>query len=195
MFQNMTRHLLILDLDETLIHATEGSLERPPDFTVFEYAVYKRPFVDEFLAQVSEWFDLALWSSSGAEYLREVAQRLFGDVNRLKFIWHRGRCTLRHNLETDVYYHRKDLKKVKRKGYCLEKVIVVDDSPEKLERQYGNLVAVAPFEGDEKDLELKYLLHYLGTLRIVDNVRTVEKRGWREWVKNEAQNESAPTDI
>lgn len=42
----------------------------------------------------------------------------------------------------------KDLRKVRRLGWALEHVLVVDDTPRKYERSYGNLVAVAPFEGD-----------------------------------------------
>jgi carboxy-terminal domain RNA polymerase II polypeptide A small phosphatase len=37
------KKLLILDLDETLIHATSKKLSREPDFIVFDYFVYKRP--------------------------------------------------------------------------------------------------------------------------------------------------------
>lgn len=39
--------LLILDLDETLIHATEQP-EREADFQIFHYHVYKRPYLEEF---------------------------------------------------------------------------------------------------------------------------------------------------
>jgi RNA polymerase II subunit A small phosphatase-like protein len=56
---------------------------------------------------------------------------------------------------------------------------VVDDTPQKWERSYGNLVRVAPFEGDSKDDELARLLVYLDHLRNEPNVRRVEKRNWR----------------
>ncbi len=74
---------------------------------------------------------------------------------------------------------RKNIKKVKRKGYALESIIAVDDTPQKWERSYGNLVRVNPFEGDETDDELKYLLLYLERLRYEENIRNVEKRLWR----------------
>ena len=41
--------LLILDIDETLVHATEEDLGRACDFETDWYVVYKRPHVDEFL--------------------------------------------------------------------------------------------------------------------------------------------------
>lgn len=49
------RILLILDLDETLIYASEAALDREPDFTV-----YRRPWLDEFLARCERNFDLAV---------------------------------------------------------------------------------------------------------------------------------------
>ncbi len=56
------RSLLILDLDETLIWATEEALDQAPDFEVGPYSVYKRPGVAEFLATAMQWFELAVWT-------------------------------------------------------------------------------------------------------------------------------------
>jgi hypothetical protein len=38
---------------------------------------------------------------------------------------------------------------------------------------------VRPFVGDPNDDELLHLEHYLRELGPVENVRTIEKRGWR----------------
>ena len=45
----MNRPLLILDLDETLIHASAQELETPAHFRVSKYWVYRRPHLDVFL--------------------------------------------------------------------------------------------------------------------------------------------------
>ena len=74
------------------------------------------------------------------------------------------------------------MKKVKRQGYNLESVIAIDDTPKKWEKSYGNLVTDQPFTGDESDRELKDLLVYLDTLRNEENIRSIEKRGWRNKV-------------
>lgn len=58
-------------------------------------------------------------------------------------------------------------------------MLVVDDSPEKHLKNYGNLVRVLPFEGDAADKELELLSEYLVTLATCTNVRKVEKRAWR----------------
>lgn len=57
---------------------------------------------------------------------------------------------------------------------------MVDDTPAKLARHYGNLVRVRPFVGDQGDTELQQLGDYLCTLAGVPNVRAVEKRFWRK---------------
>jgi NLI interacting factor-like phosphatase len=56
---------------------------------------------------------------------------------------------------------------------------MVDDSPEKLIRNYGNLVRVAPFFGNKTDEELLLLMGYLKELKNVDSIRTLDKRGWK----------------
>jgi len=58
-------------------------------------------------------------------------------------------------------------------------VLVVDDSPEKHTRNYGNLVRVSPFLGDADDDELPRLAAYLSSIRAESDVRTLEKRSWR----------------
>ena len=43
--------LLILDIDETLVFATEGEIDHSSDFHFSKFSVRKRPFLDEFLAR------------------------------------------------------------------------------------------------------------------------------------------------
>ena len=115
--------MLVLDLDETLIFATETPLNRSADFPLMRVWLCARSF--------------------------------------------------------PLRYHRtKKLEKLKRKGYQLERVIVVDDSPEKHRAAYGNLVRVHPYEGDVDDDELPKLGEYLDSLRTVENIRLVDKRHW-----------------
>jgi TFIIF-interacting CTD phosphatase-like protein len=184
---NSRDKLLILDLDETLVHATETPLAAEPDFVVFDYSVYQRPHLDTFIATCLEWFDVAVWTSSGTEYAAAVVAAIFPDPQLLKFVWASDRCSIACNYNHDLidgyipqYYSRKPLKKVKRLGYKLESIIAIDDTPRKWENSYGNLVRIQPFIGDESDTELLDLLKYLDRLRHKDNIRQIEKRGWRE---------------
>ncbi|MDQ1832347.1 NIF family HAD-type phosphatase [Massilia scottii] len=70
---NKPRRLLIFDLDETLVHASELPLAHPCDFEVAPYLLYQRPFARELIDFAAERFDLAVWSSSSAAYVAEAA--------------------------------------------------------------------------------------------------------------------------
>jgi RNA polymerase II subunit A small phosphatase-like protein len=173
------RKLLVLDLDETLIHATETALAHAPDFSVGPYHVYKRPHLAAFLAEALASFDVAVWTASGERYAAQVLERLF-EPGALKFVWSSRRCTTARDWRTGEYTTVKNLAKLKRHGYRLESVIAVDDTPSKYARSYGNLVTVREFVGDRADDELVLLARYLRTLLPSPNVRTIEKRGWRD---------------
>ncbi len=182
------RKLLLLDLDETLVHARETPLEREEDFRVGQYFVYRRPYVGAFIAGVLARFDVAVWTSSGELYAAQVIERIF-PAGALKFVWSSNRCTMTRDWNTGEFTNKKDLAKLKRQGYSLESIIAVDDTPSKYSRSYGNLVTVKEFVGDTGDDELPRLLRYLETLVAVENVRVLEKRRWREKAEKLESNE------
>lgn len=170
--------LLILDLDETLIYATEQKLERECDFQTELYHVYKRPHLDTFLAFCAEHFQVGIWTTAGANFADIVAANILREDYPLQFLWSRKRCTRAYDSELTEHYYVKNLAKLKRKGYKLEHVIMVDDTPRKLERNYGNLVQIKEWFGDPRDQELLRLMNYLMNLKEVEDIRTVEKRLW-----------------
>lgn len=172
--------LLILDLDETLVYATPQPLARPADFQADPYFVYRRPFLAEFLAGCFAGFEVAVWTSASPAYAAAIVQAIFPQAPA--FVWTGDRCTPCVDMDTGERFWVKNLKKIRQRGYPLEAVIVVDDSPEKHSRNYGNLVRVKPYTGDVEDRELLLLLRYLDALHAVENVRAVEKRQWRSEV-------------
>lgn len=172
--------LLILDLDETLVHATRTPFERDADFKTERYFVYKRPHVEDFLAFCREHFLVGVWTTGGSRYACEVVDNLFPHDYVLQFLWSRGRCTQVFYPDSTDYYYVKNLAKLKRYGYRLEQMIMVDDTPQKLERQYGNLVQITEWLGERDDRELPLLMKYLMDLKPVDNVRRLEKRQWQK---------------
>jgi TFIIF-interacting CTD phosphatase-like protein len=88
---------------------------------------------------------------------------------------------MKRDHEYDRYYSEKRLDNLKKKGFALEQTLIVDDSPEKARINYGNAIYIREFTGDPNDKELQYLYNYLLTLKTVGNVRTIEKRGWRNF--------------
>lgn len=188
------RILLILDLDETLVHASEVPLGRAADFRVGPYHVYRRPHLDEFLDICARDFQVAVWSSASDNYAEAVVREIFPPERLPLFVWGRSRATLRRVLRPedalldpwDHRHYRKPLAKLRRLGWRLERVLIVDDTRAKCAGNYGNAVYPSPYEGATDDDELKWLGRYLPSLRDVADVRRIEKRRWRERIADAA---------
>ena len=78
-----------------------------------------------------------------------------------------------------AYRSSKDVKKVKRLGYDARRILMVDDSPVKLSRNYGNAIYVRPFEGCLADDELPRLAAYLVVATPLRRLSHNRKRYWR----------------
>lgn len=178
------RKLLVLDLDETLVHARETPLERPEDFRVGPYHVYRRPYLEEFVRHALENYRVAVWTSSGCDYAAQVVAQIF-PADSLQFLWSYRRCTRVCDFEGGGYRMIKNLRKLKRQGHRLEHVIMIDDTPSKHVRNYGNLVRIREFLGQSDDRELLLLMAYLPRLAQAENVRAIEKRHWRTEVSSD----------
>ena len=182
--ENMPKHnkLLILDIDETLIYSSEKQLDRLPDFELDKYFVYKRPGVEEFISTCNNWFSLAVWTASSSDYAHEVINNLFPDSLQLEFIFTRERCLFKRNLDLDIIETFKPLKKVKRKGFSLNNVLIVDDIAETFKYNYGNAILVKKYQGEATDIELFLLLKYLEIISTEENMRIIDKRHWKSKV-------------
>ena len=186
--------LLILDLDETLIHATKKDLGRMPDFKVFGYNIHKRPHLETFLNGIKDHFEIAVWSSASDDYVEGIVKIIFPYVESLKFVWGRTRCTYRSNKfdefkgevdHVNDFHYIKRLDKVKKRGQArMEKLLIVDDTPQKVKNSFGNAIYIKEFQGENEDAELLHLLEYLLSIKDAENVRTIEKRFWRSGFGN-----------
>lgn len=173
------RKLLVLDLDETLVHASAEALDRAADVQLVGYHIYKRPHVDAFLDFAFAHFDVGVWTSSGRLYAEPLVAWLMPG-RTLQFLWSSQRCSTARDWETGGYTSEKRLAKLRRLGFALEQMIGIDDTPSKYAKNFGNLVQVQEFNGNTGDDELLHLPRYLDTLRLQPNIRAVEKRRWRE---------------
>lgn len=188
----MKKILLILDLDQTLVHTVETPLENfPPSFALSPYHhVYLRPYLKDFLYTCSAYFELAIWSSAKRDYVHQVIQKIIPTDIALSFVWSRKKCTFgvhpkntSHGNSSEQMLSRiwfKKLAKVKKQGYSLNKILIVDNSPEKVLHDIDNAIYVEDFRGNTSDQELLLLSKYLPTLHTAKDVKVIEKKSWKD---------------
>lgn len=155
------RPLIIFDLDETLIHATENKLAVQEDGKLGELCLYRRPFVQEFLKICAAHYTIGIWSSAQDDYVAEVVQQLLASEVKFAFVWGRSECWLKTvkqplggpegGLFRKEHRYIKPLEKLTRKGYKMRQLLIVDDSLSKVEDNPGNFVIVPPYEGNPQD--------------------------------------------
>jgi RNA polymerase II subunit A small phosphatase-like protein len=156
--------LIVFDLDETLVHATEAPLPYAHTFQVSSYFVYVRPFASELIKFCASHFDIAVWSSSSERYVETVTAALFGTTFPVAFSWAVTKCVQKVDPRSNGYVYVKDLRKAMKHGYAADEIIVIDDSPEKLQRQPTRHLCLPAFTGDPSDTEL---------LGVIERVKTM----------------------
>lgn len=191
----MKDKLLILDMDETLLH-TESFRDNdylPEGSYDFKfplgggawandenwYFTIKRPFLDEFMKYAFDNFKVAIWTAGGSDYANEVIKRCGIDRKKLEFFWTREKCVIKYDFENGHHYGEKPLSKVhKSLGWNLNNILIVDDVLKTAVNNYGNLIHIKDFMYERNDTELLKLMNYLETIKDAPNFRTIEKRGW-----------------
>lgn len=201
------RKLIVLDLDETLIHSVQQSNDNQildntdmsnvetyeTDFSwshaTVSYKVYVRPYVKEFLDFCFENFDVGVWTAATQDYADKIVPLVFKHRVPI-FVFTRERCTTKTDNRDYLLYPLTDtvkkLQKVKRrkfngKRYNINNILVIDDTPSTFKCNYGNAIQISEWNGNTHDVELQLLIRYIKT--ILDfPFRTIEKRNWKEQV-------------
>lgn len=169
--------VLVLDLDETLLHSTIDP-NTPADFTFGAYKTRLRPHLREFLQAIDPWWHVGIFTAAGHLYAQAMLEGIRAHAPfplEPVFVFDRRRCTPRQDPDTGETTWLKDLKKVRRRGFNLERVLVLDDRPAGLARHRGNLLHAPAWEGDPTDTFLLDVLPTLERLSGVENIRTASK--------------------
>ncbi|GAA5445345.1 hypothetical protein Misp06_03547 [Microbulbifer sp. NBRC 101763] len=160
----MSRQLVVLDLDETLIHSCHEWIGKKPSFSISNAMVHIRPGAERLLAELSEHFVLAVWTASYGLYTQDIVKRLFGGVDNLEFLLTREDCA--QITENDGYDALvKDTRKIVELGWSYENFIVIDDKPHLVKSEYNNVIEVKPYYGSTIDEELFTLADQIVSLK------------------------------
>ncbi len=168
------KQLLILDLDETLIHSATKRLKHKEAFMLGQYFVYTRPYLSWFLAEASNLFRIGIWSAADEEYVSDMVEQILPKDIELEIMWGQSWCTHKLNSETNTYVYEKNINKLAKLNFKLEEIIFVDDSLYNAKVNKENAIVIKPFYGDQNDQELKTLLDDLSTLHNVEDIRSTK---------------------
>ncbi|KAF4089281.1 hypothetical protein AMELA_G00064580 [Ameiurus melas] len=159
------RKILVLDLDETLIHSHHDGvvIDKHP----VRFFVHKRPHVDFFLEVVSQWYELVVFTASMEIYGSAVADKLDNNKGILKRRYYRQHCTL------DLGSYIKDLSII---HSDLSSIAILDNSPAAYRSHPDNAIPIKSWFSDPSDTALLNLLPMLDALRFTADVRSVLSR-------------------
>ena len=166
-----SKKILLLDLDETLIHADfakeyENDTKNPYDTIIsFEseneinnVGIFLRPGVKLFLENLSKFFEIGIFTASVSEYADEVIKFLDPENNFIKFKLYRKNC-----INVNDILKVKDLRILK--NFDLKNVVLVDNNMYSFAAQLSNGILINSFYFNKNDNELYnvygYLMNYI----------------------------------
>ena len=156
---NTNKKTLILDLDETLVHSAFTPFTRKSDLMLtinFDgedrlLYVLKRPYVDEFLKELADLYEIIIFTASISEYANPLLDLL--DKHKcIKYRLFREHCTF----DNGIYI--KDLKIFDRK---INNMIIIDNNPLSYDNNIANGIPILSWYEDLNDKELLKLLPIL----------------------------------
>ena len=160
---------LVLDLDETLIHSSmtpfpnRTNIVLQIDIGPEKYTIYsiQRPFVEEFLNEMSLYFDIILFTASLEQYSKPLLK--FIDKNNvIKHVYNREYCKFYEG------YFFKDLSIIN-KDY--KDLIIIDNNPVSYLFNKENGVPIKSWFDDPNDNELMKLIPFMKYLGKAYDVR------------------------
>jgi Dullard-like phosphatase family protein len=172
--QTVNKKTLVLDLDETLVHSSMTPFPKGSDLTIEinvagnKYNVYvlKRPFLEEFLKEMSYLYEILVFTASLAEYAEPLLEIL--DKNKIiKYKLNRSHCLFYQGT------YIKDLKVINRN---IKDLIIIDNNPASYVLNQENGIPILSWFDNPNDRELMRLVPLLKYLSKVSDVRSIIKQ-------------------
>ena len=187
------KKLLLLDLDETLIHSENDLKDKninsydailrfkdnyfdSDSFFVSEQdeyceiGIFLRNGVKKFLSILNNYFNIGIFTASEKEYAEAIIRHLDPNKNIIKFCLYRNNCVNVNDL-----VNIKDLRIIK--DVDLKKIVLVDNNMYSFSAQLSNGILINSFYGDKNDGELMNVLGYLLQFIFpVDDVRVINEK-------------------
>ena len=180
------KKLLILDLDETLIHVDfdyilKDKIDNYDKILYFDsedeenidIPLIIRPGLYEFLEYVSKEFELIVFTASEKEYADAIINYIEKDKKYFKMRLYRNHCIY---IEPGLYI--KDLRIFS--GYKkMEDIIIVDNSLFSFANQLNNGILITSFFEDKNDTFLNNVKDYLEYIKDEKDIREINKESFK----------------
>ena len=172
LLKDQKKPILLMDLDETLVHCCNGEDEARCQYEV-QYknlddvpVVLKlnvRPHLQYFLSTVSKHYSINIYTASQERYSAAVVQLIDPQQQFIEGVFHRAYCSV-----TVGGMLVKDIRSVVHAEH-LQNAFLVDNSPKSFAPQINNGIPILPFTYDTKDCELLKLAAFLEQLHVQKN--------------------------
>ena len=136
----------------------------------YKVGIFVRKGAKQFLAEVSKYFEVGIFTASVKEYADAVIDYLDPKKKMIKFRLYRNNCI---NVNDRIYV--KDLRIIK--GVDLKDIILIDNSMYSFTNQLKNGILINSFYNDKNDIELYNVLGYLLNFILkVNDVRMINEQ-------------------
>lgn len=181
---NSDKKLILLDLDETLIHAEypikveninkyDTIIRFKTDNEYEELGIYLRTGVRQFLSFLSCHFNIAIFTASEKVYADAIIRYLDPNKNIFKFCLYRNHC-----INVNDLICIKDLRIID--NIDIKKTVLIDNNIYSFTSQLNNGILINSFYDDKTDIELFNVLSYLFEYILPsDDVRKINEKFFR----------------
>ncbi|CAD8203485.1 unnamed protein product [Paramecium octaurelia] len=161
---------IVLDLDETLVHSQFQPMDYCDlclDIVVqsqnFKVYVLVRPGAKQFIDELSNFYDIILWTASLKEYAQPVMDFVDPNKKAIDRLFRESCTIIKGGLTKDLSILGRDLKDI----------IIVDNSILSFTLNPDNGFKVRDFFYDKSDRELEFILPFLVWISQLPDVRPV----------------------
>lgn len=167
---------LVLDLDETLIHSSEVEVKNIDySFRMFDddhrqyYQIYTRPHLSAFLAVVSQYFEVVIFTASFSCYCDPILDTVDPHHFISKRLYNTSVSLTNQGFEKDL--------RMASEVNMPRRVVMIDNSPSVCRMHHENLYIINSFRADAaNDNDLFVLIPFLVILSSIPDFRAILHR-------------------